>query len=201
MMVVADSAATRMTTRRWYQLSKALEHHTYQQYDENVCPYPYAIKRLIPKVYDSPSEYIQTVHDFYMEIQYLSILFHRHIISVIAINHQEELSSSSSSLLSNDEDDDDDNRKNVSPFHNDGSHLFVIMEKLRCTLSYQIYRVWYHDPYHNRERMKQNKLSQIFHLDRSSGRNGYQGFVERLGYAFNIAQAIQYLHEKRYVDY
>jgi hypothetical protein len=72
-IVVADNAATRMTTRRWHQLSRASEHQTHQQYDGNFSPYPHTIKQMIPKVYYSPFEYTQMRHNFYMEIQYLSI--------------------------------------------------------------------------------------------------------------------------------
>lgn len=136
--------------------------------------FPYAIKRLKPSSVhnndDDENSYkkYQALYDFYMEVQYLSVLHHPTIISVIAT------SPSYSNRL------------------NDTS--FVILDKLNHTLLYRINIIWKLNTYHN---PKHNQIGIKRLLFDPHGHKEYQCFIERLQYAYDIANAIQYLHEKK----
>jgi hypothetical protein len=138
--------------------------------------YPYALKRIQPKLYNDIIEsdtsdfdihdystLVSAISDLALEAKYLSIFHHPHIIKIRAIS-------------------------NHSPY--DYHHLFIVLDKLNCMLSHQL-NYWkqqktYHHP---------NSFTHLL-LDH----HGYKEqacFYIRLKYAYDIATAIDYLHDNK----
>lgn len=147
--------------------------------------YPYAIKRIdttttstttIKKVKDD-AELMQGFYDLMMEIQYLSVLSHRNIISVHGISYHQN------------NNNDSNNNSNNTYYNND----FVILDKLQYTLKTQL-KEWKINQYHHKNNIGITKL--IFDYN---GKKETSHFMKRLQYSYDIAYAIQYLHSNQYV--
>lgn len=148
----------------------------------NNMEYPYALKRICPKLYydaniDGQEDYynidiykppistlINAIADLVLEAKYLSILNHPHIIQVRAIT-------------------------NDSPYYN-YRHHGILLDKLSCMLSYQIKEWKSHDYYHQPNVVTHLLLDHDSHKEQSC-------FYYRLRYAYDIATAIDYLHQNK----
>lgn len=164
------------------QQQNQLENNSSHNNNNNVkIEHPYAIKRIdnsnntttSTKKLKDDGELMQGYYDLMMEIQYLSVLSHRNIISVHGIsNHQNS--------------NNNDNSNNTY-YKND----FVILDKLQYSLKTQL-KEWKINQYHHKNNIGISKL--IFDYN---GKKETLHFMKRLQYSYDIAYAIQYLHSNQ----